>query len=140
MGLTVNDVSGIGAVSGFLKDIADKIWPDPAERDQYLLKAQELDNQLAQGQAAVNQVEAASNRLFVSGWRPWIGWCCGTAFVWSHIIQPIVVFIMTANGHPIALPALDNTGDNILLGILGVNGAFRTVEKMSDKAQMPWQK
>src|SRR5438105_4465702 len=92
MGLSVNDVSGIGEVSSFLKDIADKVWPDPAERDQYLLKAQELDNQLALAQAAINQAEATNSSLFVSGWRPFIGWVCGGAFAYHMIFQPLLTY------------------------------------------------
>jgi len=67
--------------------IIDKIFPDPAQKTQAqlaLLQAQqagefkELDAQLqlAKGQTDTNQIEAANPKLFVSGWRPFIGWVC----------------------------------------------------------------
>lgn len=140
MGLSVNDVGGIGAVSDFLKDIADKIWPDPAIRDQYLEKAQELDNQLATGQLAINQAEAANNNLFVSGWRPFVGWVCGTAFAYHYVIEPFAMFLITCQRGACIQPAFDmQTLSTVLMGMLGL-GAIRGVEKMGDKGHLPWQK
>lgn len=140
MGLTVGDVSGIGAVSDLLKDVADKIWPDPAVRDQYLLKAQELDTQLANGQAAIDQAEAANSSMFVAGGRPFIMWVCGIAFAYHLIIQPLLTYFMAVFGHSFPLPSFDSAMLNsVMMGMLGL-GAYRSVEKMGDKAQLPWQK
>lgn len=124
------DLTGIGAVSDILKDVADKIWPNPAERDQYLLKAQELDNQLAAGQLAINQAEASNSNLFVAGWRPWIGWVCGVAFAYHFVLQPLLAFIMAAFGHVVPLPSFDmNALSTVLMGMLGLGG-LRTFEKV----------
>lgn len=140
MGLTVGDVSGIGAVSDLLKDVADKIWPDPAIRDQYLIKAQELDAQLANGQAAIDAAEAANSNMFVAGWRPAVGWCCALAFAYHLIIQPLATYAMAIFGHNFPLPTFDSgLLTTILMGMLGL-GVMRTTEKMSDKGQLPWQK
>lgn len=140
MGLSVNDVSGIGAVSDFLKDIADKIWPDPTIRAQYLEKAQELDNQLATAQAAIDQAEASNNSFFIAGWRPCVGWCCAAAFAYHLILQPLLTYLMAIFGHTFPLPTFDSgLLTTILMGMLGL-GTLRTVEKMSDKGQLlPWQ-
>jgi hypothetical protein len=140
MGLSINDVSGIGAVSGLIKDVADKIWPDPAERDAYLQKAQELDNQLAQGQMAIDQAEAASSNMFVAGWRPAVGWCCAAAFCYHLILQPTIVFIAASMGHIITLPMFNEALlSDTLYGMLGL-GVMRTTEKMGAKGHLPWQK
>lgn len=134
------DITGIGAVSSLIKDVADKIWPDPAIRDQYLLKAQELDNQLMAGQLAINQSEATNENLFVAGWRPFIGWVCGLAFAYHFILQPAVTYGVAIYGHKIELPVFDmRTLDEVLMGMLGF-GALRTGEKMGDKGHLPWQK
>lgn len=142
MGLTVNDVSGIGAVSDFLKDIADKVWPNPAERDQYLLKAQELDNQINAGQAAVDLAEAQSNSAFARNWRPFLGWGCVVIFLYHFLIVPIIYFICAIWHYEIgALPAFDiTTVKDTLEGILGLYGTQRTFEKMGEKGHLPWQK
>lgn len=143
MGLSVNDVTGIGAVSDFLKDVADKIWPDPAERDQYLLKAQELDAQMAAGQAAIDVAEAQSNSAFARNWRPFLGWGCVVIFLYHFLIVPIIYFYLSLEGIVLAvpLPAFDiQTVKDVLEGILGLYGTQRTFEKMGEKGHLPWQK
>ena len=144
MGLSINDVSGIGAVATLATDLVDRLFPDKIaqakEREEYLLQAQTLDNQLAQGQAAIDQAEASNANLFVAGWRPFIGWTCGTAFAYHLVIQPIISFGMSATGHPVTLPEFDtSTLTTTLMGMLGL-GTLRTFEKVSDKGQLPWQK
>jgi hypothetical protein len=140
MGLSVGDVTGIGEVSGFLKDIADKIWPDPTERDQFMLKAQELDNQLAQAQAAINQVEAGSNGPFARNWRPFVGWVCGFAFAYHMIFQPFVTYMLAVFGRSVALPVFnDSMLSTVLMGMLGL-GTMRSFEKMGSSGSLPWQK
>ena len=37
--------------------------------------SQKYAQEIAKGQMAINQVEAAHKSLFVSGWRPALGWC-----------------------------------------------------------------
>ncbi len=134
------DITGLGAVSSLIQDVADKIWPDPAERDQYLLKAQELDNQLAAGQLAINQAEAANGSLFVAGWRPFIGWVCGIAFAYHFILAPVASYILVNTGHIVVLPTFDmSTLSTVLMGMLGL-GTLREVGKMGDKGHLPWQK
>ncbi len=134
------DITGLGSVFDLVKDVADKIWPDPAERDQALLKAQELDNQLAQGQLAINQAEAASSSVFVAGWRPFIGWVCGAAFAYHMILQPLITYVMAMFHYTFPLPEFNISllGDT-LTGMLGL-GSLRTIEKMADKGHLPWQK
>lgn len=126
----ISDIGGIGAVSSLISNVADKIWPDPAEREKYLLKVQELDNQLAAGQLAINQAEAANEHLFVSGWRPFIGWVCGAAFAYHFVLQPLVAFILFNSGVDVKLPAFNmDTLYTVLMGMLGLGG-LRSVEKV----------
>ncbi len=85
---------------------------------------------LATGQLEVNKAEAASTSLFVSGWRPFIGWTCGAAFAYKFVLAPAGAFAMAAAGHAINLPVLDFTEmSTILLGMLGLGG-LRTIEKV----------
>lgn len=83
-----------------------------------------------QAQAATNTEEAKSTSLFISGWRPAIGWVCGLAFAYAYVLQPLLAFGFAAAGHPIKdLPTL-NLSDMmpVLLGMLGLGG-MRTWEK-----------
>lgn len=91
-------------------------------------------------QLQVNLAEAQSKSLFVAGWRPFVGWVCGSAFAWCFVVQPLLTFALVAGGHPLQLPALDlSQMMPVLLGMLGL-GALRTYEKVqgtpnSDKLQ-----
>lgn len=145
MGLTVNDVTGLGAVATLATDLIDRLFPDKIaqakEREEYLIQAQTLDNQIAQGQMAIDQAEAANNNLFVSGWRPAVGWCCAAAFAYHLIVQPFLTYCMATFGHTFPLPTFDiSLLNTILMGMLGL-GTMRTVEKVQDmKTKLPWQK
>jgi Holin of 3TMs, for gene-transfer release len=82
-------------------------------------------------QAAVNQVEAASQKLFVAGWRPFIGWVCGSGLAVQFILGPFVTWAATLAKHPVAFPTLDmGTLMTLLLGMLGLGG-MRTFEKVN---------
>ena len=116
-------------IDGFLKLIPDKNARSEAK--------EQLENQmliaitgLVQGQLAINQKEAEHGSIFVAGWRPFIGWVCGSALVWNFIIRPIATWIAFLNGTDLeGMPEL-NGGEltTILLGMLGLGG-LRTYEK-----------
>ena len=150
MGITVNDVSGIGAVANLATDLVDRIFPDKvaqaSERSAYLLKAEELDNQINAGQAAIDLEEAKSNSFFVSGARPFIMWTCGVIFAYHFMLLPLIMFGVTAyNSYhgtttTLTLPTFDiGMVKDTLFGLLGIYGTQRTVEKMGDKGHLPWQ-
>lgn len=120
--------------------------PNPAEREkaklEFELKVQENETEILKLfmqsdviQAEINKVEAASSSLFVSGWRPYIGWVCGAAFSWAFLFQPIIIFGFSASGHPLTnLPTFDlSTMSTVLLGMLGLGG-MRTFEKFKGVA------
>jgi hypothetical protein len=131
----IDDILAIG-----LK-LLDKAIPDPQARQMAqleLLKAQQA-GQLAEMadalersrlQADVNKVEAASPDRFVAGWRPFIGWVCGSALAWHYIGRPLADWLIAINGAVYTVPAVD-LGDLIviLLGMLGL-GAQRSFDKL----------
>ena len=133
------------ALIPLLGGLFDKLFPDPtvaaAAKLQVMQMAQtgelaQLDAalRLATGQMAVNQIEAVNSSLFVSGWRPFIGWICGAAFAYKFVLAPAVAFGLTAAGHPVVLPVLDFTEmSTVLLGMLGIGG-LRTLEKIKGVA------
>lgn len=120
---------GIGdAVTAGLK-VLDKFIPDPAEKAK--AEAQLRADLMAwdKAQTDVNAAEAHSSSLFVSGWRPAVGWVCCAALTWTYILQPIAAFALAQFGYLTALPRLD-MGEMmpILLGMLGLGG-MRSWEK-----------
>jgi hypothetical protein len=142
----ITDLIG-GIVSG-LGDTAVKIRTaitgiDPAKQAEITeltlnLQAQaaKLENDTVIAQAEIDKQEAASTNLFVSGWRPAVGWSCAIAFAVNFLLLPIaqwivqIASIMGADGKPLVLFRLDlATMLPVLIGMLGL-GAYRTYEKV----------
>ena len=86
--------------------------------------------ELAIAQIEVNKAEAASGSIFKGGWRPFIGWVCGSAFAYHFVLQPVIVFVVLAVGVDLPpLPEFDMTSlMTVLMGMLGLGG-LRTYEK-----------
>jgi hypothetical protein len=128
----------IGTVANFL-DPSKK-----AEAELALLKLQqdavfrEIDAELAAAkqQTDINLEEAKSGSLFVSGWRPFIGWLFGAAIGWQFILRPAVttVYIFYTGNTPLELPGLDENLWQLGAGMLGLAG-FRTFEKVKGVAR-----
>ena len=80
-------------------------------------------------QLDINKTEAAHRSVFVSGWRPFIGWSCGVALAWSYVVTPILTFVLAQTGYLVQLPSM-NLGEMmpVLMGMLGLGG-LRTFEK-----------
>ena len=131
----IGDIFGAGGVAGLVKDVVDKIWPDKTEQEkaQIALQLQEsqMGQALAQAQMAVNQAEAANTNIFVSGWRPFIGWICGAELAYSGIVGPFLVFIARIAGYHGEVPTIDlGSSATILSALLGIPAiGLRTYEK-----------
>jgi hypothetical protein len=95
------------------------------------MKLMEIEADAAKSQAEINNTEAASSNIFVSGWRPCVGWVCATAFAWQFVIQPFFSFAYTLyTKQPAPVVALDHDALNtVLFGLLGLGG-FRSWEKV----------
>ena len=108
-----------------------RIWPDKsAQQAAELAAAVSVVN----GQLAINQAEAASPSVFTSGWRPFIGWVCGSACAWNWLGLSVARFALDVIGHPLALAPADLSQMwPLLAGMLGL-GALRTVEKIKGAA------
>ena len=127
------DALGIGAIADLAKDLVGRFFPDKTEQEkaQMSLILTTMQNQMAmnQGQMDINKMEAANPSLFVSGWRPFVGWTCGAACAWNWVGLPVVGFIAAAFHHPVQVAPADLTQMlPLLLGLLGM-GALRTYEK-----------
>lgn len=107
------------------------------DKDARAKAAEEMERALASTAAAVdaaqsdiNKVESQSASLFVAGWRPFIGWVCGSALAYQFVLRPLLPVVASALGHPIGvdLPGLDDNLWQLLTGMLGLGG-LRTYEK-----------
>ena len=126
----------IGPVTGLL----DKFIPDAAEKarlaHEIATMAEKQAHELALAQIEVNKAEATSSSVFKGGWRPFIGWVCGTAFAYHFVLQPLLVFIIAVYGLQVPdLPDFDMASlMTVLGGMLGLGG-LRTFEKAKGVAK-----
>jgi hypothetical protein len=136
------DITGLGSVFDFGGKIIDKIFPDKTAADAAKLKMFELQQQgvfkemdqsfqLSIEQIKVNAVEAANPSVFVSGWRPAVGWVCVAAYAFNYLLLPLLNWgAKWADPSAPLILALD-TGEltTLLFGMLGIGG-LRTFEKL----------
>ena len=118
--------------------VIDKIFPDPAAAANAkleLLKLQQNgDLAVMAGQMKINEIEAGSASLFVSGWRPGVGWVCVAACAWNWIGLPMVKVGLGLLAIKLELaPANLTEMLPILMGLLGLGG-LRTLEKVQGVA------
>ncbi len=133
--MALDPVSALLDIGG---KVIDRVWPDPekaAAAKLELFKMQQSGELAAMaGQMEINKVEAASSSVFVSGWRPAIGWVCGAGFAVQFVVGPLAEWGSALYGHPVKFPAMDTgTMMPLLLGMLGLGG-MRTAEKIQGVA------
>jgi hypothetical protein len=119
----------IGPVTGLL----DKFIEDKDQKSklahEIATMSQKYAQEIAKGQMAINQVEAAHKSLFVSGWRPAVGWVCVLGMFGNFITIPFSNFVLALLGIDIVIPLVPlETMMPVLMGMLGL-GAMRTYEK-----------
>lgn len=123
-------------------DIINKYVPDPeaaAKAQLELMKLQqssefkqlEAELQEKQMQADINKVEAASDHMFVAGWRPFVGWICGGALAIQFLIFPLAAMVSSGFfGVTLIYPTLPTEMfATLLFGMLGIGG-MRSWEKV----------
>ena len=125
----------IGALAGPLMGLIDDLFTSDEERAEAKVKLLEMEQNGELAQIAVNMQEAKSENVFISGWRPAVGWTCTAAFAYAFVLQPFAAFIALVSGmDPALLDALPDLDIGsmmpVLLGMLGL-GAMRTYEKKS---------
>jgi hypothetical protein len=134
--MAIDQVSAILDIGG---KVIDRLWPDPTQAAAAKLELFKLQQtgelQQIAGQLEINKVEAASSNLFVSGWRPFVGWVCGSALVYTYIAYPLLLWAAATWAPDVKPPQLGNDGMlfELMLGMLGIGG-LRTFEKIKGVA------
>jgi hypothetical protein len=120
----------LNVITSIIDKVADNV-------DRFTLDKEEKANLIAEinkAQLEVNKVEAGRTSLFVSGWRPFVGWTCGVALCYHFVLQPFLAFLLLSFGYPMDLPQFDMTTlTTILMGMLGMSG-LRSFDKMKKSA------
>lgn len=139
----------VGGIVDSIGKLADDLFTSDKERlDAEIelrklgIEEQKIEAGLLQGQVDVNKVEAAHSNVWVSGWRPGVGWCGVAAMAYQFLLYPLLTWVwalMQSQGWvPLTLtppPMLDTDALWVILtGILGL-GTARTVEKLQGKTR-----
>ena len=109
--------------------IVNKFIPDPNQRAEAEAALRTSLQQWDAQQTQVNANEAQSSSVFVSGWRPAIGWVGALGLAYQYLLRPIAV---GAGWHD--LPTLDQSLMELVTAMLGMAG-LRTYEKMQGVAR-----
>jgi len=97
-------------------------------------KELEQEYALAIEQIKVNAEEAKNASVFVSGWRPAVGWVCVCGLLYSVFIRPLISWLAAIVGLTAVPPMIDNSMlMNLIIGMLGM-GTLRTWEKIKGVA------
>jgi hypothetical protein len=127
-------IDSVGKVAG------DLITTDK-EKMQLEIENRKLDQAIDLAQIEVNKEEAKSSSLFVSGWRPAVGWIGAAALAYQFLLYPLLgwawKWLQAMNYVPAEMsppPLLDAEQLWVMLsGILGIAG-MRTFEKQKGVA------
>jgi hypothetical protein len=117
---------------GALKQVAsviDSIHTSEEEKLDKKILMQRIQQKLAEKQLDINAKEAGHRSVFVSGWRPAIGWTGAFALMFEFILSPCIEWYSKFAGLNLTAPAIE-TGPllAIVTSMLGVAG-MRSFEK-----------
>ena len=115
----------VKAVAG----VIDELHTSEEEKQQLKLRFAEVESKLKEKQLDINKVEASHRSIFVSGWRPFLGWVSGLSIGYVYLFQPLLDMILQMFGVEVDWVVLD-LGQlmPLILGMLGLGG-LRSFEK-----------
>ena len=123
----------IDKLIGPVTSLLDKFVEDKDQKaklaHEVATMAQRHAQEIAKAQLEVNKAEAQHKSLFVSGWRPAVGWCCVFGMMGNFMVIPFTNFVLALLKIDVVVPLIDTaTMMPVLMGMLGL-GAMRTYEK-----------
>jgi len=93
----------------------------------------EFEAEIARNQAEINKIEAASESIFKSGWRPMVGWVCVSGLAYQLVFRPLLEWGSSIYQW-MPPPSLElDTLMTLLFAILGLGG-YRMAEKIKGAA------
>jgi hypothetical protein len=119
----------IGPVTGLISEFVEDKDKSKALAHEIATMAEKHANDIAKAQIEVNKVEAASSSLWVSGWRPAVGWVCVMGMAGNFMVIPFANFVLALLDIDVNIPLVPlDTMMPVLMGMLGL-GAMRSFEK-----------
>ena len=125
----MNLTSLIAPVSGLLDKFIEDKDKKNALAHEIATMAERHAQELAKAQIEVNKQEASHKSLFVSGWRPAVGWVCCVGMASNFLVIPMANFALALVASEVVIPVLQlSEMMPVLLGMLGL-GSMRSAEK-----------
>ncbi len=132
-GATTAPITAIGnIVTGIFGDKGEKLTHDE------VMARIALQPTLVQTE--INKVEAGHRSIWVSGWRPGIGWVCALSLFFFYVPQYVLasyiwIRLIVANDWQIVPYPVDDSGVmELVLAMLGM-ATLRGVEKLQGRAK-----
>jgi len=122
-----------------ITELLKEVIPDTDKRAQLAhdiaTMAAKHSHEVNLAQLEVNKKEAEHSSIFVSGWRPFVGWVCAVSLASNFLLVPWANALLAMADKTIVLPMVDlATMMPVLLGMLGL-GTMRTTEKINKVAR-----
>ena len=104
--------------------------------------AMNYDTVQMQGQVEINKIEAGSDSLFKSGWRPAVGWLCCAGLGLVFLVRPLLPWAVEVGGiivgKQVKIPEIPDIPMEdmlvLLMGMLGL-GTMRSAERIKGVAK-----
>jgi hypothetical protein len=129
-------IEGVGKVAGDLYTTDKERLEMALEERKLSLEEKKIDQATDLAQVDINKIEAASTSLFVSGWRPAVGWVGVAGLTYQFLGYPLMQWVWAfGQGVDIIPKGLAAPPDlqiehlmTLLAGLLGFGG-MRSFEK-----------
>ena len=124
--LVLDKITNPGKEREVAKTIAAEILAD----EKQIRPLYQAIDRMNEQQVALNQIAAASDHIWQSGWRPAAGWICIVALGWHYLLEPVLASVLIICGLNVPpLPRADfNDLWTLLLALLGMSG-LRSIDK-----------
>lgn len=122
-----------GPIISIVGSVLDKVIPDNNAKEKAKADIEKalIDNaaQINLAQAETNKIEAGHRSVWVSGWRPFLGWCAGCGFFVVYVLSPLIKWVCALRGFDVIVPQLDtDVLMELTIAMLGLAG-LRSWEK-----------
>jgi hypothetical protein len=121
-----------------LGTVIDRIFPDEQKAAEAKLELatmqQKGELQLLASQLEVNKAEASTGNMFIGGWRPFIGWVCGSALAYEYLLLPLLSWIALIVNVPQPPHLMMDGMMELVIAMLGIAG-LRSLDKYNGVAK-----
>ena len=108
----------------------DKLFTSKDEKLSHAEVMERIKQEPQKWQNEITLAEAQHRSVFVAGWRPFIGWVCGTGLCFVFVLNPIIQWITGQVGPQMPTQAMMT----LVVSLLGLAG-YRTAEKIGGVAK-----